>query len=142
MDRIRTWLVLPRPWWVAHGTWIAIMLIASSVPVELPEEPRLEIPHLDKVMHFGWFCAGGLILAVAMRLQIPDRGCWWWRMLLPVLWMSSLGALDEFRQSFTPGRNGNDPGDWFADSLGGLAGVWLANRAAMILRQKSSRNQG
>ena len=31
-----------------------------------------------------------------------------------------------WHQSFTPGRMGNDPGDWLADFTGGLLGGWLA----------------
>ena len=36
-----------------------------------------------------------------------------------------LGRLDEYHQSFTPGRSGNDMGDWVADILGASTGALL-----------------
>jgi len=36
---------------------------------------------------------------------------------------SVIGRLDEYHQTFTPGRSGNDTGDWLADTLGGAAGA-------------------
>jgi len=36
------------------------------------------------------------------------------------------GALDEFHQTFTPGRSGNDFFDWLADLSGGLLGAMIA----------------
>ena len=36
-----------------------------------------------------------------------------------------IGRLDEYHQSFTPGRSGNDNGDWLADILGAATGSWI-----------------
>ena len=36
-----------------------------------------------------------------------------------------IGRLDEYHQSFTPGRTGNDNGDWLADILGSIGGAWV-----------------
>ena len=33
-----------------------------------------------------------------------------------------IGALDEYHQTFTPGRSGNDPWDLLADTVGAAAG--------------------
>jgi VanZ family protein len=46
----------------------------------------------------------------------------------PILLFALIGALDEYHQTFTPGRSGNDPFDWLADLLGAAAGTFLANR--------------
>lgn len=34
-----------------------------------------------------------------------------------------VGIIDEYHQTFTPGRTGNDLGDWIADILGSIAGA-------------------
>ena len=38
---------------------------------------------------------------------------------------SVIGRLDEYHQTFTPGRSGNDYGDWLADTLGAAAGAFF-----------------
>jgi len=45
--------------------------------------------------------------------------------IISIAFCSAVGGLDEYHQSFTPGRSGNDLGDWLADTLGGTAGALL-----------------
>jgi len=55
------------------------------------------------------------------------------RIVLPIAFLLTVAALDEFQQSLSPGRSGNDPFDWLADALGSITGVWLANRFHALL---------
>lgn len=114
------------PWLVVFGLWLAAMFTASSFAVP-DAAPKVEIPHLDKVVHFIWFGIGGVILANVLLFHKSADAARWFRIFLPIVILSVFGALDEFRQSFTPGRNGNDFGDWLADTLGGAFGVVVAN---------------
>lgn len=83
-----------------------------------------EIPHLDKLAHFLYFSAGGASLATFGLVFRPDmKNRRWLLFVLVALICSVIGRLDEYHQTFTPGRSGNDTGDWIADSLGGAAGV-------------------
>ena len=85
-----------------------------------------EIPHLDKVAHFGYFLMGGALLATSTLVMFPTLRCRRWSLFIVlVLIVSTIGRLDEYHQGFTPGRSGNDDGDWVADTLGGAAGVFL-----------------
>lgn len=83
-----------------------------------------EIPHVDKLAHFLYFSAGGALLATSGLVFRPDMKD---RRKLLFVWVtlicSMIGRLDEYHQTFTPGRSGNDTGDWIADSLGGAAGA-------------------
>ncbi len=81
-----------------------------------------EIPHLDKVAHFGYFFGGGGLLAAFLGLRFPDAPVWRTLALL-VLVGAVIGRLDEYHQGFTPGRSGNDNADWLADILGTFAGA-------------------
>jgi VanZ family protein len=125
---IRHWLAHPLPWLAAFALWVAATFTASSFAVP-DAAPSVEIPHFDKVIHFCWFTIGGVILGAAVLTTPRLRANRMTRLVLPVVLLSLLGALDEFRQSFTPGRTGNDPGDWLSDTLGGAAGVLLVNAA-------------
>lgn len=81
----------------------------------------LNIPHGDKILHFGWFFAGALLLSAAIHLAWRPRAR---NLLLAVtLLLSVVGALDEYHQSFHEFRSGNDPWDWLADTLGAAAGA-------------------
>ncbi|MGF1655600.1 MAG: VanZ family protein [Verrucomicrobiales bacterium] len=103
--------------------WMLSVVALSTI--EGRSIPSVDIPHLDKIAHFGLFSAGGFCLArglaLARRASFP-----WFAWLFCVATISALGGLDEWYQTLTPGRQGLDLGDWFADSLGGLFGVTLA----------------
>ena len=75
---------------------------------------------IDKIGHFGVFgaLATSLIRLPVFQKQGP-RGAW-----AVILLVSAYGGLDEWRQSFTPGRF-MEFGDWVADTLGALTAVAL-----------------
>jgi VanZ family protein len=129
----------PHPWWVGIVLWGVITFTASSFSVGAPTPARFEIPHFDKVLHFCWFCGGGFVLANAFLFYKSSGATIWWKFVLPAVLMSVLGVLDEYRQSFTPGRSGNDFGDWIADTLGGICGVLLANAVHRVKWVRQAR---
>lgn len=74
----------------------------------------------DKLAHFGVF--GALATSI---IRIP--GFWrhgWKGAVGAALVASAFGGLDEFRQSFTPGRS-VEFADWIADSAGACVAVAL-----------------
>lgn len=88
-----------------------------------------EIPHIDKVVHFGYFFGGAGLMAawLGLREQIrkPTRTVWSLFAVVVLVIGCLIGRLDEYHQSFTPGRSGNDMGDWLADILGAIVGAWV-----------------
>jgi VanZ family protein len=111
------------PWWLGVLTWaiVLFLLSANSQPQTGPE-----FPFKDKVLHCLYFSGGafcfvlGLLAASNGRVKMVRALAW------GLLFAATAGTLDEWHQTFTPGRSGNDPGDWLADSIGGLIGGWLA----------------
>ena len=78
-------------------------------------------------MHAGEYAGLGLLLARALRRR--ERGAPSGAMgALAVVLGAAYGASDEYHQTFVPGRSGNDPGDWLADTIGTTAGVLLYAR--------------
>jgi VanZ family protein len=80
-----------------------------------PANP-INASHSDKLIHFLVF---GLISILVVRLKNPVT--WKWA-VISFLLVSAFGALDEFRQSFTPGR-AVEFEDWVADTLGAAVAV-------------------
>ncbi|MGJ8643844.1 MAG: VanZ family protein [Luteolibacter sp.] len=99
-----------------------------------------EIPHIDKVLHFGYFFGGGIILSTYVLLKKGVTASITIRFLIPLAVLASIGALDEYHQTFTPGRSGNDPFDWLADVLGAAAGIAISHPFHASLLKLSSRN--
>jgi VanZ family protein len=81
----------------------------------------------DKVAHTVYFTSGSAALCWALTL----RGGWRFgsnKLLVfgcCVVMAAVVGVFDEWHQSFTPGREGNDLGDWIADLVGGVLGCLL-----------------
>lgn len=86
------------------------------------------IPLADKFAHLAYFAAGGFLLAGIHVLSSPHSIRWPRLFFRIVLSIAVIGALDEYHQSFVPGRSGNDPYDLLADILGGFLGVLLFRR--------------
>jgi VanZ family protein len=120
--------------------WLVTLcfLSASSPTIESTEI----IPHLDKLLHFGYFSLGGGFLAAHCGLRWP--GLSQGRLLLMVVIVCTIiGRLDEYHQGFVPGRSGNDRGDWLADTLGAVCGGWLVICYLLpTMRQGKGRKQG
>jgi hypothetical protein len=99
--------------WGPAAAWASFLFFLSSRPslgVDLSGG-------LDKVAHFSAYLVLGFFLAhAAKRRDHP--------LLLAVALGMLYGALDEFHQSFVPGRTPAFA-DWIADVLGTVAGVLL-----------------
>lgn len=117
--------------------WAATLYLLSSFSKTMPEGGP-EIPHLDKILHFGFFLGGGVIFGTWILLRNTPSAPALVRIVIPLIIFALVGALDEYHQTFTPGRSGNDPFDWLADFLGGGTGLLLAHRFHHILLKFSS----
>lgn len=105
--------------WVGVAGWLGLLWVLSAIPGN--ETPSIKIPHFDKIAHFVYFAAGGLLLALALGRSFGLRGT---SLVMAVLFLIALiGVLDEWHQTRTPGRQGADKGDWMADCAGGIAGA-------------------
>lgn len=113
----------PAPWLCAFAVWFGVLWWLSSGQRDLPLGE--DIRFIDKVYHFGYYFGGAILLGGAFSRPI---GCVARPFLLTVSAIALVGALDEFHQSFVPGRSGNDPADWSADISGGICGAWVVRR--------------
>jgi VanZ family protein len=125
-----------RTWIAALSLWAITLFILSSFSKTMPDGGP-EIPHIDKVLHYGYFLGGGIILATCVLLGKGLTASWKLRYFLPIVVLAIVGMLDEYHQTFTPGRSGNDPYDWLADVLGAATGIYLANRFHTLLLKLS-----
>ncbi len=113
----------PAAYLCLFGVWAVTLWFLSAHNPGPKHGP--DIPHLDKVVHFLYFFGGGVLLAAHGGLKWSEVGSL--RLFgVVALVCCVIGRLDEYHQGFTPGRSGNDYGDWLADTLGGAAGaLWV-----------------
>jgi VanZ family protein len=116
-------LLALRPLWITGvAVWLAVLWLLSAQS-DLPAGPS--IPGKDKIEHCLYFCAGGIFFLLALYGRSPVIPDWRALSLRGMAFTGLVGALDEFHQTFTPGRSGNDPWDWLADLSGGALAGWL-----------------
>ena len=122
----------PAFWWCAVVVWGVVLWNLSANPT-LPSGPSF--PLKDKVLHCTWFAGGAACFLLALFGRAPVVQAT--RRLLSgsFLFTAIVGALDEYHQTFTPGRSGNDPWDWLADVTGGLLAAWLVGRVLWASRR-------
>ena len=103
----------------AFCTVAALAMIAQLFfLVEPPFADRTVQLMWDKTVHFLFFGT------IAFFLWIATAKRWPMAIWLAVL---AIGALDETRQAYEPGRN-SDINDWFADGFGAAAALMVAQR--------------
>jgi VanZ family protein len=97
--------------------WI-ILLIATTVPE--PDVPTFGVS--DKFKHFGAYFGLAVLLSISLHYQ--NKILLFKKKFLFASWLIATfyGLLDEFHQSFIPGRSAEFL-DWLADSLGAAAGI-------------------
>jgi uncharacterized protein YfiM (DUF2279 family) len=100
--------------WTPPAVWLAIVLVGTSWP-------RLVLGPdgvgLDKIAHFS---AYAILAALALRATLTPR-----RLVTAVgvvVLVSVLGGIDEWHQSFIPGRSMSGA-DWMADTAGAIVGT-------------------
>ena len=100
--------------------WAVVLWFLSSSSPSTQSFPA--IPHLDKILHFGYFACGATLLTGYFKNSRKTLKAL--PILLTTLFIgATVGAIDEYHQSYVPGRFGNDPWDWLADCAGSLAGA-------------------
>ena len=109
--------------------WRVLVIVWAAVLYWLSEQSNLPSPadleDIDKLEHAAYFAAGGTCFLLGLRLAGFARKTGL-AILLTMLFCSVVGGLDEWHQTFTPGRSGGDVEDWIADTLGGLLGALTA----------------
>jgi len=110
--------------WMCISLWFAWLMSLSSGALPEEMDPVFVIPHIDKILHFGFFGlgAGFLTLAVMGSTVRWNRRLGW--AVLAAL--ALIGAIDELHQFFVPARSNvflEHFGDWAADVLGATVGI-------------------
>lgn len=100
--------------WTPPILWLAIVLVGTSWPSINVGSPDLP---LDKIAHFT---AYSILAALSLRSTLTPRSAT--TVVAVIVGVSLLGAVDEWHQSFIPGRSMSFL-DWCADSLGAVIGA-------------------
>lgn len=102
--------------------WAAIIFFLCAIPSSSIPDPKLNIPHLDKIVHFGMFFIMSIFICSEIRHQskLSLRACY----LIAIGFSLAYGGLIEILQ-YNYFRRGGDWWDLFADVLGGIAGSLL-----------------
>lgn len=97
-----------------------------------PSESLPDFNRLDRLVKKGGHMLGYALLAVSYW-----RGLEWDGRRRPMAWLFAVlyAATDEFHQSFVPGRNASLWDVVIFDSLGAVAGIWLAGEFFKLKRR-------
>lgn len=116
----------PKFWLAAFLIWLGVLWGLSSITFKGTYTPPVD--QFDKLEHFAYFFGGGAAISAFFFTRNPRNPNWKVVLGGAILIIAVIGGLDEYHQSFTPGRSGNDPYDWLADVLGGAAGALVFKR--------------
>ncbi|MES2923402.1 MAG: VanZ family protein [Verrucomicrobiota bacterium] len=116
----------PRFWLAGFLIWFAVLWVMSSLTGRETFLPPSD--QMDKVAHFGYFFGGSGLLCAYLYRRNPDHPNWKVIIGGAILALSLNACLDEYHQSFSPGRSGNDPADLLADVFGAAVGAFTFKR--------------
>jgi VanZ family protein len=108
--------------WLPPILWAAGLLILSAQPAERLPPPAFW--QVDKLAHTLLYAMLGVLAGRALMVRSrPAR----WALVAAAIGLVAFGLLDEWSQSFTPGRMSSGA-DLVADALGGWIGLLAASR--------------
>ncbi len=115
---------LARPWIWALGwiIWLSVLWILSGGPPPV-ENDDVGIPHIDKILHAGYFFGGAGMLCAYLWLLQKKKSTFRSLMILSLLILGGVGISDEYHQSLNPERTGNSWADFAADLVGSALGA-------------------
>jgi VanZ family protein len=105
--------------WVPVLIWTVVIFLLSSIPGD--EIPKIEIPGLDKLVHFLEFLILGILLVRAFFNSSNNMGLVK-IMVFTLVAASSLAFIDEWHQHFIAGRT-PDILDFMVDLIGSNVGM-------------------
>lgn len=103
----------------ANLLWILMIFALCAMPPQDVPEPGIEIPHLDKVVHFGMFFIMSLL--ICYRFERPSLKSIYG---IAIGFSFLYGGLIEILQHYFFNRGG-DVWDLLADVAGGVVGCVL-----------------
>lgn len=104
---------------ISNIAWAGVIFALCAMPGKTIPDPGINIPHLDKIVHFGMFFGMSLLMRNAFEYEArrsPHRIC-----LYCTLFAFAYGGILELLQHYFFNRTG-DWIDLLADVAGGVAG--------------------
>ncbi len=109
-------------YWLPLLIYCLLIFIQSSYPS--PENiQRLNLPYIDKLIHFAVYAILGMLFFMIFRTQRFKKNINI-VIALSILSSSLYGMSDEIHQYFVPYRDA-DIMDFFADVMGSICGVYI-----------------
>lgn len=114
--------------------WALIIFILCALPGEDMPDPPLNIPHLDKVVHWGMFFIMSLLIVLPFEwhTSLTMRKIY----IIAVGVAFGYGGLIEFLQHYFFNRGG-DVWDLLADVAGGVCGCLFSPVVRQLLHVKN-----
>lgn len=104
--------------------WAIIIFVLCSVPGNsLPHTPAVNIPHLDKLVHFALFFVMGIFLIAELKFQTKLR-----RITIAFITFALItiygGVIEILQEYYFTSRSG-DLWDFCADIAGGVTAIFM-----------------
>lgn len=115
--------------------WVIIIFILCSLPGEDIPDPHWNIPHLDKVVHFGMFFILSLLLVCPLEYYSALSVKKIYAIAVAVAFVYG-GGIELLQHYFF--NRGGDVWDLAADLAGAIAGCLCYPLLKRLLRKKSS----
>jgi len=103
--------------------WSIIIIIFCSLPSSnLPRNRMINIPHLDKILHFGIYFILSLLILYETKIKTGKNKKIF---ILTGLFSFVLGLLIEIEQQYLISSRTGDLYDLLADILGSITGIFF-----------------
>ena len=114
-------------WILGFGFFGWILLITVLSLVQFPEDPviGLEIPHLDKIVHFTFYFTAAMLASLYLREVLTKSKTINKILLISLLFVWIYGIIIEVLQSTVTTARSGELNDVWANCIGGLIGVML-----------------
>lgn len=115
----------------APTMWAAIVFVLHVVKIPSQSQPKINIPHADKIVHFIMFAVLGFLIWRSVTFFVGKKLLK--HALMSVLICLAYGAAMEWLQGFFGNGRESDYFDWIADGIGAICGVGVASTSILSI---------
>ncbi len=128
--------MIKKRYWVSVAVWASIILVLCGMPPQDVDKIKfIDIPYLDKIVHFGLYFVLALLIMAILTLNSKLKHSSW-SYVITIFSCLFYGWLIELMQrSFFPGRS-YEMLDVVADTAGAVVGVLLYKTIRRLVKRE------
>lgn len=126
--------MIKKRYWISIAVWASIILVLCGMPPQDVDKIKfIDIPYLDKLVHFGLYFVLALLIMAILTLNSKLKKSRWANLITIFSCLLYGWLIEVMQRAFFPGRS-YELMDVVADTAGAVVGVLLYRTIRQLVK--------